>query len=44
MSSGNVTGSDAAGYTITGPATLEPGVYVCRGGLTMTGTINVDYS
>jgi hypothetical protein len=39
-----VSGSDAAGYTVTGTATLEPGVYVCRGGLTMTGTVNVDYA
>jgi Tfp pilus assembly protein PilX len=39
-----VTGSDATGYTVKGPATLEPGVYVCRGGLTMTGTVNVDYA
>ncbi len=39
-----VTGSDSAGYTVTGPATLEPGNYVCRGGLTMTGTVNVDYA
>jgi len=39
-----VSGSDAAGYTVTGPATLEPGVYVCRGGLTVTGTVNVDYA
>jgi len=39
-----VTGSDGAGYTVTGPATLEPGVYVCRGGLTMTGIVNIDYA
>ena len=39
-----VTGTDATGYTVTGPATLEPGIYVCRGGLTMTGTVNVDYA
>ncbi len=39
-----VSGSDAAGYTVTGPATLEPGVYVCRGGLTMTGTVTIDYA
>ena len=43
MSTG-VTGSDASGYTITGPATLEPGIYVCRGGLTMTGTVKIDYA
>jgi len=39
-----VSGSDAAGYTVTGPATLEPGIYVCRGGLTMTGTVKIDYA
>jgi Tfp pilus assembly protein PilX len=39
-----VSGSDAAGYTVTGAATLEPGVYVCRGGLTMTGTVTIDYA
>ena len=39
-----VSGSDAAGYTVTGPATLEPGVYVCRGGFTMTGTVKIDYA
>jgi Tfp pilus assembly protein PilX len=44
LSAGHVSGSDAAGYTITGTATLEPGIYVCRGGLTMTGTVNVDYA
>lgn len=44
MSSGHVSGSDANGYTVTGTATLEPGVYVCRGGLTMTGIVNVDYN
>lgn len=44
VSGGQVTGNDSTGYAIAGPATLEPGVYVCRGGLTMTGTINVDYS
>ncbi len=41
---GVVTGSDATGYTVAGPATIEPGIYVCRGGLTMTGTVNVDYA
>lgn len=41
---GTVTGNDSTGYTIKGPATLEPGIYVCRGGLTMTGTISVDGS
>jgi hypothetical protein len=40
----NVSGSDAAGYTVTGTTTLEPGIYVCRGGLTMTGAVNVDYA
>jgi hypothetical protein len=44
MSAGNVTGNDNAGYTLAGPATIEPGVYVCRGGLTVTGTVNVDYA
>jgi Tfp pilus assembly protein PilX len=39
-----VVGTDATGYVVAGPATLEPGVYVCRGGLTMTGTIDVDYA
>jgi hypothetical protein len=41
-----VSGSDAAGYTVTGGpgVTLEPGIYVCLGGLTMTGNVNVDYS
>ena len=39
-----VTGTDATGYTVTGLTTLEPGVYVCRGGLTMTGKVNVDYN
>ena len=39
-----VTGSDASGYTVTGTTTIEPGIYVCRGGLTMTGTVNIDYS
>ena len=43
MSTG-VTGSDATGYTVTGTTTLEPGIYVCRGGLTMTGTVNIDYA
>jgi Tfp pilus assembly protein PilX len=38
-----VTGTDATGYTVTGTTTLEPGIYVCRGGLTMTGTVKVDY-
>ena len=42
--SSQVTGTDATGYTVTGPATLEPGIYSCRGGLTMTGTVNVDYA
>ena len=41
--SSKVTGSDATGYTVTGTTKLEPGIYVCRGGLTMTGTVNVDY-
>lgn len=41
---GAVTGSDAAGYTVAGPAMLEPGIYSCRGGLTMTGSVTVDYS
>jgi hypothetical protein len=41
-----VSGADASGYTVTGGpgVKLEPGVYVCRGGLTMTGNVNVDYS
>jgi Tfp pilus assembly protein PilX len=45
-----VSGSDAAGYTVTGSATaasaptLEPGIYSCRGGLTMTKNVNIDYS
>ena len=41
-----VSGADATGYTVTGGpgVQLEPGVYVCRGGLTMTGNVNVDYS
>ncbi len=43
-SPGAVSGNNNNGWTITGPATLEPGVYVCYGGLTTTGTINVDYS
>jgi hypothetical protein len=42
--SAGASGSDATGYKVTGPATLEPGIYVCRGGLTMTGTVNVDYA
>ena len=37
-------GTDATGYIVTGLATLEPGIYVCRGGLTMLGTIKVDYA
>jgi hypothetical protein len=44
LSPGNVTGSDASGYTVTGTANLEPGIYLCRGGLTLSGTLNVDYS
>lgn len=45
-----VSGSDAAGYTVTGSATaataplLEPGIYSCRGGLTMTKNVKIDYS
>jgi hypothetical protein len=42
--SGAVSGNNNNGWTITGPATLEPGVYLCYGGLTTSGTINVDYS
>ncbi len=41
---GAVSGDNQNGWTITGPATLEPGIYACYGGLTTTGTINVDYS
>ncbi len=41
---GTVTGSDATGYTITGPALIEPGYYSCRGGLTVTGTVDLDYT
>lgn len=49
MNAAKVSGTDAAGYTVTGgttasPVTIEPGIYVCRGGLTMTGTVNIDYS
>jgi hypothetical protein len=43
MGSG-VAGTDTSGYVVTGLTKLEPGVYVCRGGLTMTGTVNVDYA
>ena len=49
---GTVTGDQINGWTVssttsggvTTPALIEPGVYVCYGGLTMAGTINVDYS
>lgn len=44
VSPGHVTGSDSAGYTIAGTANLEPGIHICRGGLTLTGTLNVDYA
>ena len=52
LSQGSVTGDPNNGYTIssttsggtTVPALLEPGSYACYGGLTITGTVNVDYS
>ena len=52
MSSSSTTlmsGDQINGYTISGgttaaPAVLEPGVYVCYGGLTMNGVVNVDYT
>jgi Tfp pilus assembly protein PilX len=48
-STGLMTGDQINGYTISGgttaaPAVLEPGVYVCYGGLTMNGVVNVDYT
>jgi hypothetical protein len=46
-SGGSWSGDSASGYTIgtsTGTVTLEPGIYVCNGGLALQGTVNVDYT
>ena len=49
LAPGFMGGDQINGYTVSGgtstlPALLEPGVYVCYGGLTMNGIVNVNYS
>jgi hypothetical protein len=46
-SGGSWSGNSTNGYTIgtsSSTTTLEPGIYVCNGGLSLQGTVKVDYS